>query len=378
MPLHNGLLPREGFRMDTVMKILGKTLMNPTFLLPLILLAKYTKKGQDLAILHPVAFSRTRAFFYLGIARYISKWFSRKVLNNWTADKYDWSKEVVLITGGAGGIGGHVVQLLAERDITVVVLDIQPLTFPATKTVHYFQCDITSPAKIAAVAKEIRVKVGDPTIIINNAGVARGKTLLDSTERDIRFTFDVNALAHYWIVQEFLPALVKANHGMVVTVASFATWICVPDMVSYSASKAAAYALHEGLTAELSTRYNAPKVRTVVVNQGWTKTALFTGYNNDSEFLVPGLEPETVADAIVRQVLSGESGQIITPAFGATLTALAAMPHWYQVSLRKRGQAIMTNFQGRQVVADLDKFYDEKESAEKSGEESTVLVPEQK
>jgi len=52
-------------------------------------------------------------------------------LNNWTADKYDWKKEVVLITGGAGGIGGQVVKLLAEMGIKVVVLDVIPMTFEA-------------------------------------------------------------------------------------------------------------------------------------------------------------------------------------------------------------------------------------------------------
>ena len=170
--------------------------------------------------------------------------------------------------------------------------------------------------------------------------------------------------------------MIAHNHGMVVTVASFAAWVTVPDMVDYAASKAAAYAFHEGLTAELKTRYNAPKVRTVVINQGYTKTALFTGYHNDSPFLVPTLEPETVAEAIVRQVLTGKSGQVIVPKFGSTLSALAAMPHWYLVRLRSKGANVMPNFRGRQVVTDLDKFYADREKSDT--EESTVLVPEAK
>lgn len=75
------------------------------------------------------------------------------------------------------------------------------------------------------MAKKIRAEVGYPTVLINNAGVARGKDIIDATEKDIRFTFDVNTLAHYWLVQEFLPDMIKANHGMVVTVASVASWI---------------------------------------------------------------------------------------------------------------------------------------------------------
>ena len=110
--MHNGILPREGFRMDTVMKLVANTALNPSLLLPLILLARFTKKGQDLSILNPVAFSRVKTLFWLGLARQVSSYLSRQVLNNWVADEYDWDKEIVLITGGAGGIGGHVAQLL--------------------------------------------------------------------------------------------------------------------------------------------------------------------------------------------------------------------------------------------------------------------------
>jgi all-trans-retinol dehydrogenase (NAD+) len=239
--------------------------------------------------------------------------------------------------------------------------------------VHYFQCDLTSTDRLAAVAKEIRARVGHPTVLINNAGVVRGKTLLDSTERDIRFTFDINTLAHYWTTKEFLPHMVAVNHGMIVTVASYAAFLCVPNMVDYGASKAAAMAFHEGLTAELQTRYKAPRVRTVLVNQGHTKTPLVVGYDQKMPFLMPPLEPETVAEAVVRQVMSGRSGQLIIPGAGATLAALRAMPHWYQINLRKKSQALMANFSGRQVVQDLDSFYAEKENRAEP-EESTVLV----
>lgn len=213
----------------------------------------------------------------------------------------------------------------------------------------------------------------DTIVLINNAGVARGKSVLDATEKDVRFTFDVNTLAHYWTAKEFVPSMVAKNHGMIVTVASFAAYITVPNMTDYGASKAAALAFHEGLTAELKTRYNAPKVRTVVINQGYTKTPLFEGYQNDSPFLVPTLEPETVAERIVEKVWAGRSGQVIVPGFGVTLAFLRGLPHWYQVGLRAKGQNIMTKWKGRQVI-DLDQW---KSGGEREGAESasTVLVP---
>lgn len=228
--------------------------------------------------------------------------------------------------------------------------------------VYHYNCDITSPSTIASVAAEIRRDVGDPTVLINNAGVARGKSILDATEKDVRFTFDVNTLAHYWMVKEFVPAMVARDHGMVVTVASYAAYVTVPNMTDYAASKAAALSFHEGLTAELQTKYNAPKVRTVVINQGYTKTPLFEGYANDSKFLLPTLEPETVAEAITKQILTGSSGQVILPAIGAFLTFFRGFPHWYQIRTRAKGAKIMTNWHGRQVI-DVEKWKENGESA---------------
>lgn len=143
---------------------------------------------------------------------------------------------------------------------------------------------------------------------------------------------------------------------MVVTVASIAAYITVPKMVDYAATKAAALAFHEGLSAELATLYNAPRVRTVVINQGYTKTALFQGYRNDSSFLMPTLEAETVAEAIVKAVLKGRGGQVVVPGFANALALLKGLPHWLQRRMRNDGVKIMEKWHGRQVI-DVEKDY---------------------
>ena len=134
--MHKGILPREGFVADPIFRLLGKTVFNPALLLPLILLARFTKRGRDLSILHPLALYRFKALLFVSIAGWANRWYSRKVLNNWLGDKYDWTREIVVVTGGAGGIGGEVVKLFAERGIKVVVLDIQAMTFEARKYLY--------------------------------------------------------------------------------------------------------------------------------------------------------------------------------------------------------------------------------------------------
>ena len=96
---------------------------------------------------------------------------------------------------------------------------------------------------------------------MNNAGFARGKTILDATDNDLRLTFQVNVISHYQLAREFLPSMIQNNHGMILTVASLAAYVTAPAMVDYSASKAAALTFHEGLQAELATVYRADKVR---------------------------------------------------------------------------------------------------------------------
>ena len=242
---------------------------------------------------------------------------------------------------------------------------------------HHYQCDLRSPENVEAVAEKIRAEVGHPTVVINIAGVARGKTILESQPSDIRFTFDVNAFAPFWTAKTFLPNMVKNNHGMFVTLTSYASWLTIPNLVDYGASKAAALAFHEGLTAELATRYNAPKVRTVIVHPGPTNTALFKGYYQNTDFFMPPLAPETVADAVVKQVLSGRSGTVIVPGTGSILAGLRMQPDWYAIPVRAKAQSYMKNFSGRQVIEDVDASYEkdgrEKEAGDNAAE-STVLV----
>lgn len=63
--------------------------------------------------------------------RWLNGFLNAGVLDNWESSHYVWEKEIAVVTGGSDGIGKHIALLLAEKHITVAVLDIQPLTFQA-------------------------------------------------------------------------------------------------------------------------------------------------------------------------------------------------------------------------------------------------------
>ena len=215
-----------------------------------------------------------------------------------------------MVIGGSDGICKHIALRLAEEGVKVTVLDIQPLTFEArtssscshgtrtayqrfniishpARNIQLYDCDVTSPAAVSKTASTIRASLGAPTLLFKNDNVASILPILFTTESSVNRTFNFNILSHFRLVKEFLPTMISANHGTVITVAPLAVTVTTPGLVDYSCSKAAALAFHEGLASELKTLYAAPKVRTVCVLPGSTTTNMTIGVKNDAKFLMP-------------------------------------------------------------------------------------------
>ncbi|QDS71612.1 hypothetical protein FKW77_006793 [Venturia effusa] len=350
MPLRSDwAIGREGFTVDTIISLLKHTALDPRKSIPAYLASLYTVRGRDIARRNPGLAKWLLRAVYAGIALRVKNFLDQGVSNNWVSDTYDWKKEIAVVTGGSDGIGMKAVMLLAEEGIKVVVLDIQPPKYTAPPNVHYFHCDLANPDAIRATCAEVKSAVGNPTVLINNAGFARGKNILETTDDDLRLTFQINSMCHYQLARELLPDMVAKNHGMIITVASLAAYVTAPRLVDYAASKAAALAFHEGLQAEIATVFDAPKIRTVVVCQGYTKTALFEGFSKGDGFLEYPLDPETVAEAIVKAVLRGRSDHICLPKGNSLISGLAGWPIFMQASIRKDTKKKMMAWNGRQV-----------------------------
>lgn len=131
--------------------------------------------------------------------------------------------------------------------------------------VYFYKADITSPKRLPELGRQIREEHGDPTVLINNAGVGYNMNILDKTEDQLRRTFEVNTMAHFLLFKEFAPAMIKRNHGHIVTIASMASFLVHAQNVDYACTRASALAFYEGISQELKHRYNANKVHTTYV-----------------------------------------------------------------------------------------------------------------
>ncbi|KAI4269721.1 MAG: hypothetical protein L6R38_007366 [Xanthoria sp. 2 TBL-2021] len=335
MPVRKGWLPREGLTANVLLRLFNNTALNPSLTLPIYLLGHYTQRGRSLTVGHELALRRLKVLVYLGILRWFNNLLSAAALNNWNRSKHEWDKEIVVITGGSDGMGKLLALLLQEKGAKVAILDVQPLTFEPPPNVSFFKCDISSPEEVSTCASSVRSNIGVPTILINNAGTAAGLPLLHTTEDSVSKVFEVNILSHFRLIREFVPSMVAANHGTIVTIASISASTPAPNIVPYACTKSAAVALHEGLAAELQVRYNAPKVRTICVCPGWVRTRLTEGINNPSTFLYPWHHPETVAEEIFKKIVSGSSGMVFAPEIGWHLSwILRSLPSWWQVIVR--------------------------------------------
>ena len=191
---------------------------------------------------------------------------SERILNNFQdSDTWIPENELVLLTGGSGGIGKQIMEDLSRQRVRVVILDITRPTFELPGNVTFYQTDITSAMALSETGAAIRKLHGEPTVIVNNAGVFHHGTILGMPEGKLRQTFDVNIISHFLIMKEFLPFMVRINRGHVITVASMASFVTPGEMVDYACAKSGALAFQEGLRQELKYWYKAPNVRTRLV-----------------------------------------------------------------------------------------------------------------
>jgi all-trans-retinol dehydrogenase (NAD+) len=242
------------------------------------------------------------------------------------------SGRTCLVTGAASGIGKLLALELADRGADLVLwdLDADRLDEAVAEVAARrggrawgYRCDVTDREAVAAVAEKVRAEAGDPTVVVNNAGIVSGRHLADLTPEQIERTFAVNVLALYWVTKAFLPSMLARDEGHVVTVASAAGLVGVAKQTDYAASKHAAVGFDESLRMEL--RALGSNVRTTVVCPYYVDTGMFEGVKTKVPFLLPILQPETVARKVARAI-ARDRRTVILPPFVRLLPATRVLP----------------------------------------------------
>lgn len=182
----------------------------------------------------------------------LNKTLNRLALNHWAFFRrgapWRWSQEIVLVTGGCSGFGFLTVQGFSPKVRKVIILDIVDLPEELRRlpNVAYYKCDITSPDTVREVADDVRKSHGTVSVLVNNAGIASAHTIMDAKPEFLEKIFRVNVFAHYYLIQQFLPDMLKAQKGHILTLASMASYASTASLVDYCATKHAVLALHDG------------------------------------------------------------------------------------------------------------------------------------
>jgi all-trans-retinol dehydrogenase (NAD+) len=258
----------------------------------------------------------------------------------------------VLVTGAASGIGRRLALGSARRKAALVLWDVDAAGLERVArevasegaNVQTAVVDVSYRKQVYAAARELQEPID---VLINNAGVVSGKSLLDLPDENIERTFAVNTLALFWTVKAFLPGLIERGRGgHLVTIASASGLIGVPRLSDYGASKWAAVGFDESLRMEL--RRIAPAIRTTVVCPYYIDTGLFEGAKSRFPRLLPILDEEKASQRILRAIERDEK-QLLMPALVRALPWLRHLPvSWFDAIAEHIGiNASMDEFKGR-------------------------------
>lgn len=210
-----------------------------------------------------------------------------------------------LVTGANRGLGRHIVQQLRDRGANVYAaarhshsVDLEgvaPLTL-----------DITDPASVAAAARTAK----DVSILVNNAGMATGAGLLGGDLDQIRLEFETNFFGTLSVTRAFASQLGQHQHSSVLNILSVLSWLNLPSLGGYSASKSAQWSLTNGIRQELA-------------GQGTTVAGLHVGYM-DTDLAAgidgPKLDPADIARIAVDAIESGQT-EILADQLSASVRA---------------------------------------------------------
>lgn len=194
--------------------------------------------------------------------------------------------KVVIITGGASGIGAGMVEVFVEEGAKVIAADINEDALKVAsekENVYGMKLDVSSDEAWEALVEEVKEKFGKIDVLINNAGVTSEKGYNDIDLNDWEFMMKINGFGAFAGMKHVAPIMVEQGSGSIVNISSYTAQIG-QGFNHYTASKGAV----RSMSKAAATEFGRDGVRVNALFPGIIKTPM-TEALSDSKALLEQL-----------------------------------------------------------------------------------------
>jgi 2-keto-3-deoxy-L-fuconate dehydrogenase len=158
--------------------------------------------------------------------------------------------KVALVTAAGQGIGRAIAEKFADEGAKVIATDLDPNKLEGLRA-KLRKLDARSQDDIDALGRDVDREFGPLDILVNCAGYVHHGTVLDCSDKDWEFSFDLNVKSMHRTIKTFLPAMLEKKAGSIVNIASTASSIRgIPNRYVYGTTKAAVIGLTKAVAAD--------------------------------------------------------------------------------------------------------------------------------
>jgi 2-keto-3-deoxy-L-fuconate dehydrogenase len=159
--------------------------------------------------------------------------------------------KLAFVTAAGQGIGFAIASAFLAEGAAVIATDLADDKLAALATDKRFALDVRSTPAVEALAQKVIASYGAPNILVNCAGYVHQGSVLDCSEQDWDFSFDLNVKSMHRTLRAFVPAMLKNGGGSIVNIASAVSSIRgVHSRYAYGTTKAAVIGLTKAVAAD--------------------------------------------------------------------------------------------------------------------------------
>lgn len=159
--------------------------------------------------------------------------------------------KVALVTAAGQGIGRAIAETFIAEGATVIATDLDRQKLGVLDSARNLSLDVRSTAAVDALAVAIERDFGGLDVLANVAGFVHHGTVLECSEDDWDFSFDLNVRSMHRTIRAFLPAMLKKGGGSIINMSSSVSSVKgLPNRYVYGATKAAVIGLTKAVAAD--------------------------------------------------------------------------------------------------------------------------------